>query len=110
MKMNVEVEGKELMLKNNNGDTVIVPKNMAGWVKQKISEGDNKSIDKFISTLPSLASHAAKGGVYPRVKVMDVDGNMTDYDTSSTEYRDLHKSGKLNSYDPKTGIYSCNVL
>ena len=37
--MKIEVEDRELFLVNEAGDKVIIPKDKAAWVKEKLKEG-----------------------------------------------------------------------
>ena len=61
----IEVEGGEISLKNSHGDIVIIPKNKASWVKQKLSEGCHGCIDSLVESLPSMRDYAEDGGIYP---------------------------------------------
>jgi len=61
----VEVEGGEIGLKNSHGDIVIIPKNKANWVKQKLSEGCHGCIDSLVESLPSMKDYAEDGGILP---------------------------------------------
>jgi len=61
----VEVEGKELALKNSHGDVVIIPVNKANWVKQKLSEGCHGCIDGLVESLPSMEDYAEDGSIFP---------------------------------------------
>ncbi len=63
-KMNVEVEGKEIAIKNSEGVLVIIPKNKARWVKNKLAEGCYDCIDRLVESLPSMEDYAADGSVY----------------------------------------------
>ena len=63
--LQVEVEGKELAIRNSNGDIVIIPKNKANWVKQKLSEGCHGCIDSLVESLPSMSDYAQDGSVIP---------------------------------------------
>ena len=42
--MKVEVEDRELFLVNEAGDKVIIPKDKAAWVKEKLKEGCDGSL------------------------------------------------------------------
>lgn len=61
----VEVEGGEISLKNSYGDIVIIPKNKASWVKQKLSEGCHGCIDGLVESLPSMRDYAQDGTIIP---------------------------------------------
>lgn len=59
----VEVENKELALKNSYGDVVIIPVDKANWVKQKLSEGCHGCIDGLVESLPSMKDYAEDGTI-----------------------------------------------
>jgi len=61
----IEVEGGEISLKNSHGDIVIIPKNKANWVKQKLSEGCHGCIDGLVESLPSMKDYAGDGSIFP---------------------------------------------
>lgn len=58
--MNIEVEDKELLIENDNGTVVIVPKEKSSWVRKKIEEGCFECVDNYISTLPVYDSKVKK--------------------------------------------------
>ena len=62
----VEVENLEVALKNSHGDVVIIPKNKASWVKQKLSEGCHVCIDSLVESLPSMKDYAEDGTIIPK--------------------------------------------
>lgn len=65
--INVEAEGQELILSNDYGDKVIIPKDKRVWVQKKLKEGCHDCIDKLVATLPSTKDYAGDGSVYPKI-------------------------------------------
>jgi len=63
--MRVEAEGKELVLQNSNGDTVIFPRKQRRKVMVALRNKDYKTLDEMASKLPSKASYAQDGTVQP---------------------------------------------
>ena len=61
----VEAEHNELILKNSNGDFVIIPANKRSWVKKKIEEDCHACIDSLVEKLPIVSQYAEFGGLYP---------------------------------------------
>lgn len=59
--VNIEVEDKELFLVNEAGDKVIIPKDKAAWVKEKLKEGCHSCIDALVDTLPVMEDYAESG-------------------------------------------------
>jgi hypothetical protein len=51
---NIEAEGEELIIENEFGDVVIVPKEKADWVRDKINQGCYDCVDSLVSTLPTM--------------------------------------------------------
>ena len=112
MNKNIEVEGREIAIRNSHGDLAIIPKNKVNWVKQKLSEGCHDCIDSLVETLPIASQYAQDGSVYPPGKKVKVnqDNQIKEYDINSKEYRDLYNSGKLTTYDKTTDTYSATPL
>ena len=112
MNKNIEVEGREIAIRNSHGDLAIIPKNKVNWVKQKLSEGCHDCIDSLVETLPLASQYAHDGSVYPPGKKVKVnqDNQIKEYDINSKEYRDLYNSGKLTTYDKTTDTYSATPL
>jgi len=52
--MQIKVEGGELVLKNEYGDLVIVPKEYAHEVQGMLDENCMDCLNKFIANLPKL--------------------------------------------------------
>lgn len=63
--MKIEVEDRELFLVNEAGDKVIIPKDKAAWVKEKLKEGCHDCIDKLVETLPVMEDYADDGSLIP---------------------------------------------
>ena len=63
--MKIEVEDRELFLVNEAGDKVIIPKDKAAWVKEKLKEGCHGCIDKLVETLPVMEDYAEDGSLIP---------------------------------------------
>lgn len=61
--INIEAEGKELILRNQAGDHVIIPVKYRQEVLDMIKEGCHGCIDNLVSTLPTTKSYAEKGTV-----------------------------------------------
>ena len=66
--MKVEVEDRELFLVNEAGDKVIIPKDKAVWVKEKLKEGCHGCIDKLVETLPVMEDYAEDGTLIRKIK------------------------------------------
>ena len=52
MNKDIEIENNELILKNNHGDIVIIPKKYRQEVQGMIDDGCHGCIDDFASKLP----------------------------------------------------------
>lgn len=63
--MNIEAEGQELILSNENGDTAIIPKIHRSKVLNWIKEGNYKAIDDLVGSLPTMEDYAEDGSLYP---------------------------------------------
>ena len=61
MAKKVEAEGQELIIRADNGDIAIIPKNMASKVSALIESGDQESINKVVSSLPTEKNYAEDG-------------------------------------------------
>ena len=94
----VEAENLELILKNSNGDKVIIPANKRNWVKQKLSEGCHGCIDSLVETLPVVNNYAQDGTVFPNEKqpivLITPSGRKVETNTDSDFYR-THYNSKL---------------
>ena len=62
-KINVEAEGGELILANNHGDHVIIPKDKRSEVNEHIKQGCNSCIDSIVDSLPIMDDYADNGTV-----------------------------------------------
>lgn len=60
-KTKIEAEGSELILKNAQGDHVIIPKNLREDVQKMLDEKCDTCIDKIVETLPSMSNYAEDG-------------------------------------------------
>jgi hypothetical protein len=60
----VEAEGKELILRNDDGDIAIIPKKHRDKVKEFIDDNCKECIGFYISKLPSNPDVAEDGGIY----------------------------------------------
>lgn len=116
----VEVEGKEIALRNSHGDIVIIPKKDRERIQDLINTKCWDCIDSYVSGLPTLSDYAQDGTVVPddidpmtgspyhknivRVRENNI---IKEYDVNSKEYKDLYASNKLKNYrrDTKTKIY-----
>jgi hypothetical protein len=63
--VNIEAEGNELILKNQAGDHVIIPKKYRVEVQDMIKEGCYGCIDHLVSTLPVMENYAEDGTLVP---------------------------------------------
>src|SRR5512138_939779 len=61
--MKIEAEGKELILQNTNGDTIIIPKTHREKVLKHIEEGNYKAIDDIAESLPFMEDYADEGSL-----------------------------------------------
>ena len=66
MKTKVEAQGGELILKNQNGDTIIIPKSRRKEAMKALLKEDHKYIDSIASQLPTAASYADEGSLIPQ--------------------------------------------
>lgn len=66
-KFNIEAEGSELILKNKQGDSVIIPKKYRQEVQDMIKDGCHSCIDNLVETLPSIEHYAQDGSVISTV-------------------------------------------
>lgn len=94
-KIKVEVEGKELALKNSHGDIVIIPKDKRVQVEQMIKDKCWSCVDRIVSVLPTMEDYAEDGTIVPggdnkrRYKMSTEDNTGTkNVDTSDPEYID----------------------
>jgi len=86
--VSVEAESDEIILKNENGDHVIIPANKRKWVQKKLDEGCHKCIDALVETLPISSQYAEEGGLYEKDK--------PPVESKSSEYEKIiKKKGKL---------------
>lgn len=78
--MEINAEGGEITLQNENGDVAIIPKihrqKVLGWIKN----GDYKSIDELVGTLPTMEDYAEDGSIY-----FAEGGNITTTETTPLE-------------------------
>lgn len=63
--MKVEVEAREIALKNSHGDIAIIPAKDVAWVKEKLEQGCHSCLDEYIDTLPMGKDYAQDGTVDP---------------------------------------------
>lgn len=61
--MNIEAEGGEITLKNENEDIAIIPKIHRSKVLNWIKEGNYKAIDELVGTLPTMEDYAEDGSL-----------------------------------------------
>ncbi len=101
--MNIEVEGKELAIRNSNGDIVIIPKDKANWVKDKIKNKCTHCIDEYVSTLPILSDYAQDGSLFPNWNKLRQVLNpknwwvpdYSDMESKADAYKEARKNGEL---------------
>jgi len=65
MVKNIEAEGNELVLTNNNGSTAIIPKNKRAEVLKHLKANDHSKLDDLISNLPRMMDYAEDGSYFP---------------------------------------------
>jgi len=63
MNKHIEAEGNELVMTNNYGDTIIIPKNRRSEALKHINDGNNGAIDNIASILPYMADYAEDGSL-----------------------------------------------
>jgi len=61
MSKKIEAEGNELVLRNEEGDVVIIPKDKREKALEYIKAEDNDSLDVLISELPRMEDYAEDG-------------------------------------------------
>lgn len=91
--MKIEVEDRELFLVNEAGDKVIIPKDKAAWVKEKLKEGCHGCIDKLVETLPVMEDYADDGSLYSEYLTNDPSTKKT-----TQHPLDPNQDGSLPSY------------
>lgn len=64
-KKNIEAEGGELVLQNDNGDTIIIPKNKRNEALKMLNENDYAGIDNIAKSLPYMEDYAEDGTLIP---------------------------------------------
>ena len=64
-KVNIEAEGNELVLQNQAGDVVVIPKYLRNEVVKHLKNGGYAEIDRIVSTLPSMKDYAEDGTLFP---------------------------------------------
>lgn len=64
-RFNVEVEKGELILRNENNDVAIIPKNKRSKAEMLLKDGCHACLDSMISSLPKAAGTANVGTVVP---------------------------------------------
>ena len=64
--LNIEAEGSELILRNESGDHVIIPKKDRAKIKAMIDRGNHFAVDSYVDTLPIDSSYAVDGTLVPR--------------------------------------------
>jgi len=116
----IEAEGNELVLRNEHGDIIIIPKNKRQRALNFLKAGNHKGIDNIASKLPKMASKAQKGDKVPFeewYKTVPKDKNDTlsynlrrAYELAPKEELDAfvnNPEAHLRSVyrDPKTNIY-----
>lgn len=57
----IEVEGGELIISNENGDYAILPKKYRREVQDMIAEGCHNCIDHMVAGLPLMKDYAEDG-------------------------------------------------
>jgi len=65
IKGRVEAEGGELIIENEFGDNVIVPRKDRQRVQKMINDRQYSEVDKIVSKYPKYADYAKDGSVYP---------------------------------------------
>lgn len=56
--MKVNVQGGEAIFRNENGDTIIVPRNRRNEAMKYLLKDDHHSLDKLALDLPKVESYA----------------------------------------------------
>jgi len=104
--MKINAEGGELVLQDELGNTVIIPKDKRTEVLDLIDK--KQSIQHVLEKLPLMEQYAEDGSIIPpdkKVKIQGADGRVTEYSTNSPEYRDLYKKGVITRYDKANDTY-----
>ena len=65
MRKQIEAEGSELILRNENGDIVIIPKNMRSKALSLIGNKKHSQMDELVSKLPKMSDYAEDGTIIP---------------------------------------------
>lgn len=59
--INIEAEGGEIVIQNENGDYAVIPKSERKRVESLIEDDCHGCIDEFVSTLPVMSNYAQDG-------------------------------------------------
>lgn len=105
-RLNIEAEGRELILQSDEGHYAIIPVKDRQKVMDMI--GCDNCINNYIKSLPKASHYASDGSVIPankKVQVRQSDNSIREYDINSKEYEDLYNSGHLATYDEATDTY-----
>jgi len=63
----IEAEGGELIIQNEFGDNVIVPRKDRRRVQKYINDGEYSMVDSIVSKYPKFADYAEDGSIYPDI-------------------------------------------
>lgn len=64
MNKNIEVEGNEIAIENEDGNIAIIPKDKVTEVEKLIENNKNSDIDNIVGSLPTMSSYAEDGSVF----------------------------------------------
>lgn len=107
MKVNIEAQGGELVLRNENGDTIIVPRNRRNEAMKYLLKDDHHSLDKLALDLPKAEHYASGGTVIPEDPIEGMMGPETTITADNPKKsigNFLNRWGYEHSKDPATSF------
>jgi hypothetical protein len=111
--MNINAEGEELVLRNDNGDIAIIPKVHRDKALQYLKQGNHSALDDLIEGLPLMEDYAEDGTLLANLTSPEEPTEPTGTEKkkrglfSSDEYADINNKylyGKFTSYNPSKGL------
>lgn len=107
--MKIEAENKELILKNNFNNYVIVPTKDRESVLSMIKSNKHSDLDSYIKTLPVASEYAEDGTIVPSKEyalIKSGDGSERKLPLDSPEYKKLYDEKRIGTYDEATDSYT----
>lgn len=105
--MKVNVQGGEAIFRNENGDTIIVPRNRRNEAMKYLLKDDHHSLDKLALDLPKAEHYASGGTVIPEDPIEGMMGPETTITADNPKKsigNFLNRWGYEHSKDPATSF------